>query len=89
MDADNLFIQCSTHGALFKPGSGECIAGPCQGDSLAALFTFVWAAWRPIVLKMFRRPCDSLPAVIRACEAMAMKHCLRKTARAMAWVAVI
>lgn len=37
MDADNLFIQCSTHGALFKPGSGECIAGPCQGDSLAAL----------------------------------------------------
>ncbi|AHI29056.1 Rieske (2Fe-2S) protein [Marinobacter similis] len=37
MDADNLFIQCSTHGALFKPGTGECIAGPCQGDALAAL----------------------------------------------------
>ncbi|KPQ27498.1 MAG: Ferredoxin subunit [Marinobacter excellens HL-55] len=37
MDADNLFIQCATHGALFKPGTGECIAGPCQGDVLTAL----------------------------------------------------
>ncbi|WP_029654489.1 Rieske (2Fe-2S) protein [Marinobacter daepoensis] len=37
MDVDNLFIQCSTHGALFKPGSGECIAGPCQGDALTPL----------------------------------------------------
>ena len=37
MDADNLFIQCSTHGALFKPDTGECIAGPCQGDALATL----------------------------------------------------
>jgi nitrite reductase/ring-hydroxylating ferredoxin subunit len=37
MDIDNLFIQCSTHGALFKPGSGECIAGPCQGEALTAL----------------------------------------------------
>lgn len=37
MDADNLFIQCSTHGALFKPGTGECIAGPCQGDALTPL----------------------------------------------------
>ncbi|MCK0106991.1 Rieske 2Fe-2S domain-containing protein [Marinobacter sp. S0848L] len=37
MDADNLFIQCATHGALFKPGTGECIAGPCQGDALTEL----------------------------------------------------
>lgn len=37
MDTDNLFIQCSTHGALFKPGDGECIAGPCQGDALTQL----------------------------------------------------
>ncbi|RBW51071.1 Rieske (2Fe-2S) protein [Marinobacter sp. F3R11] len=37
MDTDNLFIQCSTHGALFKPGDGECIAGPCQGDALTTL----------------------------------------------------
>ncbi|QSP95959.1 Rieske (2Fe-2S) protein [Marinobacter salinisoli] len=37
MDTDNLFIQCSTHGALFKPGTGECITGPCQGEYLTAL----------------------------------------------------
>ncbi|WP_275667846.1 Rieske (2Fe-2S) protein [Marinobacter salexigens] len=37
MDSDNLFLQCSTHGALFKPKDGECIAGPCQGDALTAL----------------------------------------------------
>jgi nitrite reductase/ring-hydroxylating ferredoxin subunit len=37
MDSDNLFIQCSTHGALFRPGDGECIAGPCQGDALTQL----------------------------------------------------
>lgn len=37
MDSDNLFLQCSTHGALFKTGDGECIAGPCQGDALTAL----------------------------------------------------
>lgn len=37
MDLDKLFLQCSTHGALFKPQDGECIAGPCQGDALTAL----------------------------------------------------
>lgn len=37
MDLDKLFLQCSTHGALFKPRDGECIAGPCQGDALTAL----------------------------------------------------
>ncbi|WP_417531493.1 Rieske (2Fe-2S) protein [Marinobacter lipolyticus] len=37
MDSDNCFIQCSTHGALFLPDSGECIAGPCQGEALTPL----------------------------------------------------
>lgn len=31
------FIQCATHGALFTPDRGHCIAGPCQGDRLTAL----------------------------------------------------
>lgn len=43
MDSDNLFIQCSTHGALFKPGTGECIAGPCQGEHLMPLDTRIEA----------------------------------------------
>lgn len=29
-----LFLICSTHGALFSPDSGACIAGPCRGDRL-------------------------------------------------------
>jgi len=37
MDTDNQFIQCSSHGALFRPDNGECISGPCQGDALTAL----------------------------------------------------
>lgn len=36
-DREQTFIQCSTHGALFKPSDGECIAGPCQGDALTQL----------------------------------------------------
>lgn len=30
-------LLCSMHGALFRPGDGACIAGPCQGDALKAL----------------------------------------------------
>ena len=37
MDADNCFIHCATHGALFTPESGDCIAGPCEGDRLVAV----------------------------------------------------
>ena len=28
------FIACSWHGALFRIGSGQCIAGPCAGQGL-------------------------------------------------------
>lgn len=34
LDADGELIQCATHGALFLPTSGECVAGPCTGASL-------------------------------------------------------
>ena len=37
MDSDNLFIQCSTHGALFDIANGLCIAGPCKGRALAPI----------------------------------------------------
>lgn len=30
-------LRCATHGALFLPDSGECIAGPCAGDHLKAV----------------------------------------------------
>jgi nitrite reductase/ring-hydroxylating ferredoxin subunit len=34
---DNMFIQCSTHDALFEIDTGVCIAGPCVGDHLQAV----------------------------------------------------
>ena len=29
------YILCTTHGALFDPRNGACIAGPCMGDYLS------------------------------------------------------
>lgn len=30
-------IHCAHHGALFLIESGECVVGPCEGESLEAL----------------------------------------------------
>ena len=37
LDASFSLIQCATHGALFLIESGECVAGPCAGDSLKVI----------------------------------------------------
>jgi nitrite reductase/ring-hydroxylating ferredoxin subunit len=37
LDQSASLIQCATHGALFLIESGECVAGPCAGQSLQAL----------------------------------------------------
>jgi len=34
---DAAYIQCATHGALYEPASGECIAGPPLGQCLTAV----------------------------------------------------
>jgi nitrite reductase/ring-hydroxylating ferredoxin subunit len=31
---ENDLILCGSHGALFRIGSGQCIAGPCAGRAL-------------------------------------------------------
>ena len=36
-EESGLYLICSTHGALFEPGSGYCVAGPCRGASLEPL----------------------------------------------------
>ncbi len=36
-EATGLYLVCSTHGALFEPQSGLCVAGPCRGASLEPL----------------------------------------------------
>ena len=33
-DASGAYLVCSTHGALFEPLTGYCVAGPCRGASL-------------------------------------------------------
>jgi len=34
-DVDKLYLICATHGALYEPQSGLCVAGPCRGARLA------------------------------------------------------
>ena len=29
-----VYLLCSTHGAMFEPSTGYCVAGPCRGASL-------------------------------------------------------
>jgi nitrite reductase/ring-hydroxylating ferredoxin subunit len=38
-DESGAYLVCSTHGALFEPSSGRCIAGPCRGASLDPIAT--------------------------------------------------
>jgi nitrite reductase/ring-hydroxylating ferredoxin subunit len=37
LDAERRFILCSTHGAVYEPTTGQCIAGPCAGARLMAI----------------------------------------------------
>lgn len=34
LDSSKTLIQCANHGALFSIDNGECISGPCSGQSL-------------------------------------------------------
>ncbi len=34
---DESLLICASHGALFEPVSGDCVAGPCAGQSLRKL----------------------------------------------------
>ena len=36
-DADRRYLICATHGALYLPESGLCIAGPCRHRRLEAV----------------------------------------------------
>ncbi|MFM2418882.1 MAG: hypothetical protein RL385_3605 [Pseudomonadota bacterium] len=37
LSADGAYLQCATHGALFRLEDGLCIHGPCQGEALVAI----------------------------------------------------
>lgn len=34
LSGDKRFIQCSSHGALFRIADGRCVKGPCAGRGL-------------------------------------------------------
>ena len=36
-DIAGVYLVCSTHGAIFEPNTGRCVAGPCRGASLERL----------------------------------------------------
>lgn len=33
-ESSGTFLMCSTHGALYVPGTGQCAGGPCRGGRL-------------------------------------------------------
>lgn len=37
LDQEKRYILCANHGALFEIENGECVAGPCSGQSLEAV----------------------------------------------------
>jgi len=41
LNMDKTLIQCATHGALFQIQDGECVSGPCVGQSLSEIETRV------------------------------------------------
>jgi nitrite reductase/ring-hydroxylating ferredoxin subunit len=45
-DETGLYLVCATHGALFLPDSGLCVAGPCCGASLQSIPVRVAAGGR-------------------------------------------
>ena len=36
-DAEQVYLVCATHGALYDPAKGTCISGRCNGRGLTAL----------------------------------------------------
>lgn len=54
LNLDKEYIQCATHDALFQLHDGECVAGPCRGDSLAAVPVSIEAG----VVVMLTNPLD-------------------------------
>lgn len=43
LDLAREYIQCATHGALFRIADGVCVYGPCAGDRLTPVPTVVEA----------------------------------------------
>jgi nitrite reductase/ring-hydroxylating ferredoxin subunit len=51
LDLSNSYIQCATHGALFRLEDGYCLRGPCAGDSLESVEVELEQGWVIVVLE--------------------------------------
>lgn len=49
LDAKRTEIVCAAHGARFRIEDGECVSGPCHGESLEAVPVRVDAEGRVII----------------------------------------
>ncbi len=36
-DAEQRYLVCTTHGALYDPANGVCVSGPCRGATLTVI----------------------------------------------------
>jgi nitrite reductase/ring-hydroxylating ferredoxin subunit len=45
LDPSERYIQCATHGALFRVEDGVCLRGPCAGQSLQPLVLVKEGVW--------------------------------------------
>ncbi|CAN5280874.1 Rieske 2Fe-2S domain-containing protein [soil metagenome] len=57
-DESREYLVCATHGALYRPDDGVCVAGPCTGARLRAIAVREAEgriAWQPDML--VRAPC--------------------------------
>ncbi|MFI8395829.1 (2Fe-2S)-binding protein [Pseudomonas sp. Choline-02u-1] len=50
LSADGQLIVCYAHGAQFLPSTGECVYGPCLGQSLEALASREEDGWLWVLL---------------------------------------
>jgi nitrite reductase/ring-hydroxylating ferredoxin subunit len=61
LDVSGRYLQCATHGALFEPGTGRCVAGPCAGSGLIAAASRVDAAGAVFVRDPSVLPDSAMP----------------------------
>ncbi|MDP2367832.1 Rieske (2Fe-2S) protein [Rhodoferax sp.] len=38
-DSSGLYLMCATHGAIYRPQTGECAGGPCRGGLVKIALT--------------------------------------------------
>ena len=59
LSLDGGYLQCATHGALFRLDNGYCVRGPCAGQSLQSLEVRLRDGWVELVPEARTRGCGN------------------------------